>query len=63
MSEWEEEIERVNHNLRQIRRELNDMSHAVARIEGKVEGMEKTLSWIIGLLCFFGSLITILALI
>ncbi len=63
MSEWEEEIERINHNLRQIRRELNDMSHAIARIEGKVESMEKTLSWIIGILCFFGSLITVLALI
>ena len=63
MSEYEEEIERINHNLRQIRKELNDMSHALARVEGKMEGIEKALSWIIGLLCFFGSLITILALI
>jgi len=52
MSEWEEEIERINHNLRQIRRELNDMSHAVARIEKDVEWIKTIIKWGLTLLAF-----------
>jgi len=52
MSEWEEEIERINHNLRQIRRELNDMSHAVARIEKDVEWIRTIIKWGLTLLAF-----------
>ena len=52
MSEYEEEIERINHNLRQIRRELNDMSHAVARIEKDVEWIKTIIKWGLTLLAF-----------
>ena len=52
MSEWEEEIERINHNLRQIRRELNDMLHAVARIEKDVEWIKTIIKWGLTLLAF-----------
>ena len=52
MGEWEEEIERINHNLRQIRRELNDMSHAVARIEKDVEWIKTIIKWGLTLLAF-----------
>jgi len=52
MSEWEEEIERINHNLRQIRRELNDMSHAIARIEKDVEWIKTIIKWGLTLLAF-----------
>ena len=52
MSEWEEEIERINHNLRQIRKELNDMSHAVARIEKDVEWIKTIIKWGLTLLAF-----------
>jgi len=62
MSEWEEEIERINHNLRQIRKELNDMSHCLARVEERVEATKQMISWMIGLLAFFGSLITVMTL-
>jgi len=52
MSEWEEEIERINHNLRQIRRELNDMSHTIARLEESVEWIKAILKWGLTLLAF-----------
>jgi len=49
MSEYEEEIERINHNLRQIRKELNDMSHAVVRIEEDIMWIKTIVTWVIGL--------------
>ena len=52
MSEYEEEIERINHNLRQMRRELNDISHAVARIEKDVEWIKTIIKWGLTLLAF-----------
>lgn len=52
MSEWEEEIERINHNLRQIRRELNDMSHTIARLEESVEWIKTVIKWGLTLLAF-----------
>jgi len=52
MSEYEGEIERINHNLRQIRKELNDMSHAVARIEKDVEWIKTIIKWGLTLLAF-----------
>jgi len=52
MSEWEEEIERINHNLRQIRRELNDMSHTMARLEESVEWIKTIIKWGLTLLAF-----------
>jgi len=52
MSEWEEEIERINHNLRQIRRELNDMSHTIARLEESVEWIKTIIKWGLTLLAF-----------
>jgi len=52
MSEWEEEIERINHNLRQIRKELNDMSHVIARIEKDVEWIKTIIKWGLTLLAF-----------
>jgi len=61
MEEVKEKIEKLAEEVKSIRRELNDLSHAVARVETKVEDMEKTLSWIIGLMAFFGSLISVLA--
>jgi len=61
MEEVKEKIEKLAEEVKSIRRELNDLSHAVARVETKVEDMEKTLSWIIGLIAFFGSLISVLA--
>jgi len=52
MSEWEEEIERINHNLRQIRKELNDMSHTMARLEESVEWIKTIIKWGLTLLAF-----------
>jgi len=52
MSEWEEEIERINHNLRQIRKELNDMSHTIARLEESVEWIKTIIKWGLTLLAF-----------
>jgi len=52
MSEWKEEIERINHNLRQIRKELNDMSHAIARLEESVEWIKTIIKWGLTLLAF-----------
>ena len=52
MSEWEEKIERINHNLRQIRKELNDMSHVVARLEESVEWIKTIIKWGLTLLAF-----------
>jgi len=63
MEEIEERIEQINHNLRMVRRELNDISHRLARVEERVEATKQMVSWMIGLLAFFGSLITVMALI
>jgi len=52
MGEWEEEIERINHNLRQIRKELNDMSHTIARLEESVEWIKTIIKWGLTLLAF-----------
>jgi len=52
MSEWKEEIERINHNLRQIRRELNDISHTMARLEESVEWIKTIIKWGLTLLAF-----------
>jgi len=52
MGEYEEEIERINHNLRQIRRELNDMSHTIARLEESVEWIKTIIKWGLTLLAF-----------
>jgi len=52
MGEWEEEIERINHNLRQIRKELNDMSHTMARLEESVEWIKTIIKWGLTLLAF-----------
>jgi len=62
MEEIEERIEQINHNLRMVRRELNDISHRLARVEERVEATKQMISWMIGLLAFFGSLITVMAL-
>jgi len=52
MSEWEEEIERINHNLRQIRKELNDISHTMVRLEESVEWIKTIIKWGLTLLAF-----------
>jgi len=52
MEEIEERIEQINHNLRMVRRELNDMSHAVARIEKDVEWIKTIIKWGLTLLAF-----------
>ena len=62
MEEIEKRIEQINHNLRMVRRELNDISHRLARVEERVEATKQMISWMIGLLAFFGSLITVMAL-
>jgi len=52
--EWKERIERIEKEVIEIRKFVNDMSHTVARVEDSIEWIKVTITWVIGLIagCF-----------